>query len=175
VSLPGLDYFDEAAKCSSRLFEFWGQVTFCRSREPEWGRVANAWLWQNFNNLLSSLPLRQNNPVAAVCMVSMLRTTIGTYIEVCLAETTPNLRAEFRNSNIYQAKTPVCNEGIFFLWNRDSFFSKNREHSVEIVQYYISSLTCIHLRLVAINAVPVLELFDSEAVANTPVIFSSSC
>ena len=53
------DYFDEEAKCYGRLFEFC-QVTFCL---PDSGV---AWLWQNFNNLLSILPPRQNNPVAAV-------------------------------------------------------------------------------------------------------------
>jgi len=31
-ALPGLDYFDEEAKCYSRLFEFC-QVTFCHSRQ----------------------------------------------------------------------------------------------------------------------------------------------
>jgi len=38
-TLPGPDYFDEEAKCYSRLFEFC-QVTFCRSRQ--WGCVTLA-------------------------------------------------------------------------------------------------------------------------------------
>ena len=38
-SLPGPDYFDEAAKCYGRLFEFC-QVTFCYSRQ--WGRMTLA-------------------------------------------------------------------------------------------------------------------------------------
>jgi len=38
-TLPGPDYFDEEAKCYSRLFESF-QVTFCRSRQ--WGRLTLA-------------------------------------------------------------------------------------------------------------------------------------
>ena len=39
ITLPGPDYFDEEAKCYSRLFEFC-QVTFCHSRQ--WGRMTLA-------------------------------------------------------------------------------------------------------------------------------------
>ena len=39
MTLLGPDYFDEEAKCYSRLFEFC-QVTFCHSRQ--WGRMALA-------------------------------------------------------------------------------------------------------------------------------------
>jgi len=35
-----------------------------------------AWLWQNFNNLLSILPPRQNNPVAAVSVIDISKIVI---------------------------------------------------------------------------------------------------
>jgi len=38
-TLPGPDYFDEEAKCYSKLFEFF-QVIFCRSKQ--WGRITLA-------------------------------------------------------------------------------------------------------------------------------------
>jgi hypothetical protein len=48
LSLPGPDYFDEEAKCYSRLFEFF-QVTFCHSKQ--WGLdMTLAKIYSRFHN-----------------------------------------------------------------------------------------------------------------------------
>jgi len=57
--LPGPDYFDEEAKFYGRLLNF-AKSHFA---VPDSGVAC---LLQNFNNLPSILPLRQNNLVAAV-------------------------------------------------------------------------------------------------------------
>ena len=63
-ALPGPDYFDEEAKC------YLGCLNFAKSHfaVPD---SEVACFWQNINKLPSILPPRQNNPVAAVMMLSV--------------------------------------------------------------------------------------------------------